>query len=231
MPCSLRGSAAPGPGRIRDFCHGLQGLRSDPRPGHRHRHLPRRGHRSHPQHDGCEVEVAGPRREEDSDTLERVRPEAPPAAPARLRAADGPVRHRAHSRSASSSTRRDTDSAALRERESFSPTPLSLHATIENRSSYPTSRRRLRTKQRLRTGPSAPSALLLFSAIPRIRGAHGTLRRNYGASSSPIATLPAGRFKKGGHFSSRKAFKRTTSSSSVSHRHAWIAQASGSWGL
>ena len=23
MPCSLRGSAAPGPGRIRDFCHGL----------------------------------------------------------------------------------------------------------------------------------------------------------------------------------------------------------------
>ena len=41
----------------------------------------------------------------------------------------------------------------------------------------------------------------------------------------------SGRFKKGGHFSSRKAFKRTTSSSSVSHRHAWIAQASGSWGL
>ena len=25
MPCSLRGSAAPGPGRIRDFCHGLLG--------------------------------------------------------------------------------------------------------------------------------------------------------------------------------------------------------------
>ena len=26
----------------------------DPRPGHRHRHLPRRRHRPHPQHDGCE---------------------------------------------------------------------------------------------------------------------------------------------------------------------------------
>ena len=41
------------------------GLRPDPRPGHRHRHLPRRGHRPHPQDARRQVEGAGPRREED----------------------------------------------------------------------------------------------------------------------------------------------------------------------
>ena len=71
------------------------GLRPDPRPGHRHRHLPRRGHRPHPQDAGRQVEGAGPRREEDRGALERVRAEAPAAAPARLRAADGALRHRA----------------------------------------------------------------------------------------------------------------------------------------
>ena len=34
MPCSLRGSAAPGPGRIRDFCHGLLRLSGRSWPGY-----------------------------------------------------------------------------------------------------------------------------------------------------------------------------------------------------
>ncbi len=42
-----------------------------------------------------QVEGAGPRREADRRAMERVRAEAPAAAPARLRAADGPLRHRA----------------------------------------------------------------------------------------------------------------------------------------
>lgn len=71
------------------------GIRPDPRPRHRHRHLPRRGDRPHLQDDGRQVEDAGPRREEGRGAVERVRAEAPSAAPARLRAADGALRHRA----------------------------------------------------------------------------------------------------------------------------------------
>ena len=71
------------------------GLRPDPRPGHRHGHLPRRGDRPHPQDDGGEVDGPGPRREQDRGALERLRPERPPAAPARLRAPDGALCHRA----------------------------------------------------------------------------------------------------------------------------------------
>ena len=43
---------------------------------------------------GRQMEARGHRAEEDPGPLERVRPQAPAAAPARLRADDGPVRHR-----------------------------------------------------------------------------------------------------------------------------------------
>jgi hypothetical protein len=71
------------------------GLRPDPRPGHRHRHLSGRGDRPHPQDARRQVEGAGPWREEDRRAVERVRAEAPADAPARLRAVDGALCHRA----------------------------------------------------------------------------------------------------------------------------------------
>ena len=71
------------------------GLRPDSGSRHRHRHLPRRGDRRHPQDDGGEVGRPGPRRARDRGALERLRAETLAAAPAPLRAADGTLRDRA----------------------------------------------------------------------------------------------------------------------------------------
>jgi len=71
------------------------GFRPDPRSGHRNRYLPRGSHRPHSRDDDREVDGRGPWRKKDSDVLERVRPEASPATPPRLRAVDGALRHRA----------------------------------------------------------------------------------------------------------------------------------------
>ena len=71
-------------------------LRPNPRPRHRHRHLPRRSHRRHPPHPRGQVEAAAPYRRPATRRVERLRAKAPAPAPARLRANDGPLRHRAH---------------------------------------------------------------------------------------------------------------------------------------